>query len=59
MRQMKNPISGRTRAEEIKIGLLCGGHLPFDVWQDLQRRRMRPRRKSKRRPSTTRDIEFR
>lgn len=33
-----NPISGRTRDEEIKIALGIGGRLPFDAWLSLKRR---------------------
>ena len=33
-----NPISGCTRDAEISIGLLIGGHLPFDAYESLIQR---------------------
>lgn len=42
---MINPISGRTRDEEILVGLACGGRLPFDAFDAL--RRGKPSRKKK------------
>lgn len=37
-----NPISGYTRAEEIAIAAGIGGRLPFDVYEDMIRRRVVP-----------------
>ena len=37
MTDNKNPISGRTRDEEIQIARAIGGRLPSDVWAETRR----------------------
>lgn len=49
-----NPISGRTKSQEIAIGLLCGGRLPYDAFERLQRLRHKKRRTTARREKTGR-----
>lgn len=46
----RNPISGKTRAEEIEIARAIGGRLPFDTYLSLIRRGIvkSPRAKSRR-----------
>ena len=47
-----NPISGMTRAAELKVAQGFGGRLPFDVFEDLIRRGVVPN------PCKTREKKF-
>lgn len=38
-----NPISGCTREEEIEKAFAIGGHLPFDAYESMIRRRVVPK----------------
>ena len=42
---VRNPISGCTRDEEIAAAYFIGGRLPFDAWGAQRRRRLKKQRK--------------